>query len=191
MSRLVGTVVVRSAWTAWELGFPGGAYEWTRSCVPNLTVVRRGLCVEDVVSSETRSVESPRGEGIGASYNACRVSPSKEWSVCWMEVNGSPSRFPTMPPPTPIPRDGRAEAVERLDWLNRRALRARIKLPMVPNEPRRAFIPGSSRSAGSFSSPSVSMSIVAGLSVWARAAWRSSVDRRSRDVSLAGSILDI
>lgn len=76
MSRFAGMDVVRSAWVAWALWFPGGAYECTTSCAPNLTVVRRGLCVDDTVNSDARSIESERAEGMGASYNACRVSPS-------------------------------------------------------------------------------------------------------------------
>lgn len=75
-----------------------------------------------------------------------------------------------MPPPTPMPRGTRAEPLDRLDWLDCRALRARMILPIVPNVPRSAFIPGSSEPAKSFSSLSESRSIVAGVSVWVRAA---------------------
>lgn len=75
VSRLAGIDVVRSAWTAWELLLPVGAYEWTTSDTPNLIIVRRGLC-EDAVTCDSRSVESERAVGIGASYSAWRVSPS-------------------------------------------------------------------------------------------------------------------
>jgi len=39
VSRFAGIVVERNACVAWESAFPGGAYECTRSCDPNVIVV--------------------------------------------------------------------------------------------------------------------------------------------------------
>lgn len=59
----------------------------------------------------------------------------------------------------------------RLLMLMRRAVRARMMLPIVPKLPRSVSMPGSSIAARSFSStPAVLL----------RAAWRSMVERRSR-----------
>src|ERR1700733_6733417 len=114
--------------------------------------------------------------GTGASYNWCRVIPSS-----------LPSRVVGKSASTSYGRGLalvrlRREEDPRLDLLILLAVLARMMLPKVPKEPRRASMPGSSNPDGDFSSAA---------SVFWRAAWSKIVERRSSLLNDAGSTLDI